>query len=115
MVTRSPQTQIQLGPALASPGEEAELSPTMVAQVKATQIPEIEEIKNGSNRAVRLPEKGSGRFGLRTVSGRTRQADLQLGQQGGMGALDEAPDNAGQREPSESRGSARPAVSGTPN
>ena len=37
------------------------------------------------------------------------------GQQGSLGGLDEAPDDAGQRKPPESRRPARPAVSGAPD
>src|SRR5664279_199109 len=55
---------------------------------------------------MRVLEAGSRGPRLRSLSGGTRQADLCLGQQGSLGGLDEASDDAGEREPPESR---RPA------
>ena len=47
--------------------------------------------------------------------GRARQAHLRLGQQGGLGGLDEAPDDARQRESPQSRRPARPPIPGAPD
>ena len=57
-------------------------------------------------------KKRSRRPGFRALPGRTRQAHLRLGQQGSLGGVDEAPDDAGQRKPPQSRRPARPPIPG---
>src|SRR6185295_5694956 len=71
--------------------------------------------RDGKDRALRLFEARRRRARFRALSRRARQAHLRLGEQGGLGGLDEAPDDARQRESPQSRRPARPPISGPPD
>src|SRR6476646_1019592 len=64
---------------------------------------------------MRISQARGGGARFRALSRRARQAHLRLGEQGGVGGLDEAPDDARQRKPPQSRRPARPSVSGAPD
>src|ERR1700756_3806665 len=120
MVARGAQEKIQLGSAFAGTREETALAarsiafhlrPRALAPALTTNI----RSSHGTHRPMRLSQARGRRPRLSRLPGRARQAHLRQRQQGSLRGLEEAPDDARQRESTEPRRCAGPPISGAPN